>query len=403
MTITGKFNSATVYADSIEEEAVEQIKGLCDCDFYKDSKIRIMPDAHSGKGCVIGTTMTIWDKVTPNLVGVDISCGVMVRKLDVPASSIDFNALDTLIRRHVPSGFAKRERGCGLYMYYGEVPTDFCCPEIDIDDELLGIGTLGGGNHFIEVATDDNDGAYLIIHTGSRHLGLAIAKWYQSLAESKMKPGSTAGIIKRLKAEGKEREIERALKEAKTSAVSIDFAYLEGLDFLDYIHDSNMAGIFADVNRRAIADIICDGMGFSTVDEFTTRHNYINSSEMILRKGAVSAKKGEKFIVPLNMAYGSVICVGKGNAEWNFSAPHGAGRLMSRSKARKAIELSEFQDVMRANGVFTTCVSEGTIDESPMAYKDPAGVLGRLEETATVIRRIRPVYNFKADGAKRWK
>lgn len=365
MLLEGKYNRARVFTDDLEKNAKQQILTLLNEEFTKGSQIRIMPDVHMGAGSVIGTTMTITDKVVPNLVGVDIGCGLIVVELEDRV--IDFKKLDKVIKRYVPSGFKIRRNE-----HPNAVDTNIddlrAKDKLNLDRGYLSVGTLGGGNHFIEINEDENYNKYLVIHSGSRNIGLQTAKHYQKLAQ------------KTLKKQGID--------------VPRDLAYLEGDGFDDYLHDIKIIQKFAYINRETMAQVIIEEMGFKVKEKFQTIHNYIDTDRMILRKGAVSANKDEKFIVPFNMRDGSIILKGKGNPDWNYSAPHGAGRVMSRTEARKKIKIQDFQRTMV--NVHSTSVSTHTIDEAPMAYKDPEEIIDQIHETADIIHALKPLYNFKA-------
>ncbi|MDE6374117.1 MAG: RtcB family protein, partial [Clostridia bacterium] len=319
---------------------------MCDNPAFADSKIRIMPDVHAGAGCTIGTTMTITDKIVPNMVGVDIGCGMELAEL--AEKEIDFAKLDALIYKRIPSGMNSRVFA-HAYADETNLASLRCYAHINAKLARLSVGTLGGGNHFIEVDRDDEGKLYLVVHSGSRHLGLEVANYYQKEAYKTLcgvAQSQIDAIIDRLKAEGREREISGAIAEAKSGAanvgVSPDTAYVCGRLFDDYIHDMKIVQRYAVINRRAMVDEMVDGMGLTVVGGFTTIHNYIDTESMILRKGAVSARAGEKLLIPLNMRDGSLICTGLGNSDWNYSAPHGAGRLMSRGKAFATLDVEEF-------------------------------------------------------------
>ena len=394
--IEGKYNTALCYAGILEDEAVQQIRAVCDQPAFAGNKIRIMPDVHAGKGCTIGTTMTITDKIVPGMVGVDIGCGMETVRLQ--EKEIDFAKLDAVIREHIPAGRNVRE---SIHPLCGQVELTVlrCVGSVDLERAQLSVGTLGGGNHFIEVDRDDEGNLYLVVHSGSRQLGTQVATYYQraAWAELKRDARSTAEIVAQLKAEGREREISTVLAGFRATAVPeipAELAYVEGRLFDDYIHDMRITQLFATMNRKAMVDVILEKMGLHRVEQFTTIHNYIDTEHMILRKGSVSAKAGEKLLIPINMRDGSLICIGKGNEEWNCSAPHGAGRLMSRSKANKTITMEEYRRSME--GIFTTSVGEDTLDESPMAYKPMEEIMQQIGPTAEIVCRITPVYNFKA-------
>ena len=395
--LNGKYNSATVYTDLIDQGAVAQIIELCDQPMSEGARIRIMPDVHAGAGCTIGTTMTITDKVVPNIVGVDIGCGMETVKLK--EKHIELQKLDKLIYEKIPSGFAVRSK---VHRYSEKIDLTelYCYEKINADRALASIGTLGGGNHFIEADKGEDGSIYIVIHSGSRHLGVETAKYYQNEAYRRLNKSSDKEkneLIERLKAEGKQKQIKAELKKlenTKTTSVPKHLAYCEGELFEQYIHDMKIVQQFAMLNRQAMMDEIIKGMHLHVTEQFTTIHNCIDTENMILRKGAVSAQAGEKLLIPINMRDGSLICVGKGNPEWNFSAPHGAGRLFSRSQAKQSFTVSEFKKQMQ--GIYTTSVSEQTLDECPMAYKSLDDIAGNIGDTADIIEVIKPIYNFKA-------
>ena len=384
-------NKTIIYAETFEYEAYDQLKELCNFEAYLDSKIRIMPDAHAGKGCVVGTTMTISNKVTPNLVGVDIGCGMLT--VELKDSIIDFSKLDKVISNKIPSGFSVHDRAKSSF--------DFsnlrCSNHVDLKRALLSIGSLGGGNHFIEVDySEKTHKYYLVIHSGSRKLGGDVCKYYQDLAFQKVNEMKKVKeeLIKKLKSEGREKEIDSQLKLIIKPSANKDLAFLSGSDFNDYLNDMALVQKFAVLNRKTMADIIIKEMGFNESERFETIHNYIDFKRMILRKGAVSAEYGEKLLIPINMRDGSLICVGKGNEDWNFSAPHGAGRLMSRSKAKELIDLEEYK--LSMNGIYSTSVCRSTLDEAPQAYKSMEEIIKAIEPTVDIIDIIKPEYNFKS-------
>ncbi len=395
--ITGKYNTAKVFTNVIENEAVEQIKILCNQEFITGSKIRIMPDVHSGAGCTIGTTMTITDKVIPNLVGVDIGCGM--ETVMIADKEIDLEKLDKLIYEKIPSGHNIRKTPHELI---NEIDLNQlrCTGHVKMDRAIRSIGTLGGGNHFIEAGKDEEGNIYITVHSGSRHLGLEVANYYQKMGYKALNKVSDIDIdktIEQLKCEGREKEINKIIKEIKKQIITDippALAYVSEELFDDYIYDMKLIQRFAVLNRKAMMDEIIKGLGTEVIEEFTTIHNYIDTDMMILRKGAVSAKKGEKLLIPINMRDGSLICIGKGNEDWNYSAPHGAGRLMSRTKAKKTFELKNFKKEME--GIYTTSVSKDTLDECPMAYKAMEDIIKNIGDTVDIIKRIIPIYNFKA-------
>ena len=397
LELQGKYNTAKVFTDVVDETSIAQVIELCNQGFVSGSKIRMMPDIHAGAGCTIGTTMTIKDKVCPNLVGVDIGCGMYTLKLK--EKHIEFGKLDKIIRQYIPSGFNVRVTAHRL-AEQTRLSELRCLKHINRDRAEMSIGTLGGGNHFIEVDKDDEDSLYLVIHSGSSHLGKEVANYYQNLGYEKLNccdENEIKTLVKTLKATGKQRQIEaeiKKLKSVKRTNIPKDLAYVEGTDFDDYLHDMEIVQEFAMLNRRAMADVIIRQMKLHVVDEFTTTHNYIDIQNHILRKGAVSAETGEKLLIPINMRDGSLLCVGKGNEDWNCSAPHGAGRLMSRAAAKESFTVSEFRNQMR--GIYTTSVNSSTLDECPMTYKSINDIVDNIGPTAEIIKIIKPVYNFKA-------
>ena len=397
LILNGKYNSASVFTDVIDEAAAAQIISLCCQPMSEHSQICIMPDVHAGAGCTIGTTMTISDKVVPNLVGVDIGCGMEVAKLK--EKHIELQKLDKFIGNNIPSGFSVREKA---HRYAAQFSFEelFCAEHINIPRAELSVGTLGGGNHFIEVDKSSDGSLYVVIHSGSRHLGVETAKYYQEEAYRRLNKSSSKEVnelIERLKAEGRSKNIQselKKLKNTKTTSVPKHLAYCEGQLFDEYIHDMKLVQSFAALNRKAMMTDIIKGMGLHVTEQFSTIHNYIDTDKMILRKGAVSAEAGEKLLIPINMRDGRLLCTGTGNPEWNFSAPHGAGRLMSRSEAKQSFTVSEFKKQMK--GIYTSTVSASTLDECPMAYKSIDDIVNNIGETVTVDEIITPVYNFKA-------
>lgn len=397
LEIMGKVNTAICYASIIEEEAIEQIRRMCDYEFTLGSKIRIMPDVHAGKGCTIGTTMTIVDKAVPNIVGVDIGCGMYTVKL--LQSDIDFEALDAAAH-YVPSGMNVWE-GRQERFDFTELR---CCRSLKNTKRLeRSLGTLGGGNHFIEVDVAQDGTKYLVIHTGSRNLGKQVAEIYQQLAIDLNMGKETyleerSAIIAEYKAAGKRSEIQAALTkiawDKRKTTIPEDLCHLYGSFFEDYLHDVEICQRFARKNREKIAEILLDQAGLVNTDSFHTIHNYIDTKEMILRKGAIAAHEGEKVLIPINMRDGSVLAIGKGNPDWNYSAPHGAGRVMSRKKAKESLNMNDYRHLME--GVYTTSVNESTLDEAPMAYKSLEDIIDVIKESVTVIDVMRPIYNFKA-------
>lgn len=393
--VKGTYNTAKIFTDNVEEGAIKQIKALCDMEAYRESKIRIMPDVHAGIGATIGTTMTLYGKVTPNLVGVDIGCGMTIASIP---REVDLEKLDAIIHSRIPSGMSIRETP-HRYIENVNLSSLSCFSESSLYYEKCSLGTLGGGNHFIEVDRGKDGQLYLVIHSGSRHLGTLVAKHYQQMAIESLKGHSAKdinGLIRSLKEQGRQSEIQASLKVLSKNECPVDeaLAYCEGELFEQYIHDIVIVQHFATWNRRAITDEIADGMGVPITVLFETIHNYIDLDAMILRKGSVSAKEGEKLIIPMNMRDGSLICAGKGNPDWNFSAPHGAGRLFSRAEAKRRFNLDEYKQSMK--GIYSTSIDMGTIDESPMAYKPMNEIIANIADTVDVVDVIKPIYNFKA-------
>lgn len=389
-----------VFTENIEPEALNQIYTLIKQPAFSECKVRIMPDVHAGAGCVIGFTADLGDKVIPNIVGVDIGCGMLT--IELGAIDIDFERLDTAIRKRVPSGRNVHE---GRTVQF-DLQTLRCFRELKDTRRLeRSIGTLGGGNHFIEVDIDEDNNKYLVIHTGSRNLGKQVAEYYQSLAVEIMQGKDElyerqAQLIKEYKAQGRKKEIEKAIKELhrkfKPNPLGIpkELCYLTGKYREDYLHDMEICQRFAVLNRNAIASAIIDEMGWHSLGAFETIHNYIEFGSNMVRKGAISAKDGEKLLIPINMRDGCIIGVGKGNDDWNQSAPHGAGRIMSRSKAKETVSLEEFSQSME--GIYTTSVNASTLDESPMVYKPMDEIVANIEDTVEILKIIKPIYNFKA-------
>ena len=395
--IKGKVNTALCYAHVVEEEAIEQIRRMCDYEFTSGSRIRIMPDVHSGKGCTIGTTMTITDKVVPNIVGVDIGCGMYT--VNLGKAEIDFAKLDEAAH-YVPSG---------MHVWEGRQERfdlqSLCCYRNLKNTKWLerSLGTLGGGNHFIEVDEAADKTKYLVIHSGSRNLGKQVAELYQQLAVDLHKGKETyfqqrEEIIRTYKEQGRRKEIQAALNaiawQEREATMPEDLCYLYGKYLDDYLHDVEICQAFARRNREKIAEVLLARTGIAGGEAFHTIHNYIDTSEKILRKGAIAAHKGEKVLIPINMKDGSVLAMGRGNPEWNDSAPHGAGRLMSRTKAKTTLCMEEYKRLME--GIYTTSVSEETLDEAPMAYKSLEDIMDVIQETVDVIDIMKPIYNFKA-------
>ena len=399
--IRGKFNTAISFAKVIEDEAREQIRRMCNYEFTRESKIRIMPDVHAGKGCTIGTTMTVTDKAVPNIVGVDIGCGMYTVKLET--DSLDFEKIDEAAH-YIPS---RRN-------VWDSRQEKFDLTELNCYRELKetrriekSLGTLGGGNHFIEIDKAADGTFYLVIHTGSRNLGKQVAEFYQHLAIDLARGkeeffNQKEEVIASYKAAGRKKEIKSKLEEmekeyrGKQADMPEDLCFVYGKYFHRYLHDMELCQTFARRNRELIAKILLGKAGIIGGEAFHTVHNYIDVEELIIRKGAIAAHKGEKVLIPINMRDGSVLAVGKGNAEWNFSAPHGAGRILSRTEAKALIDMEEYKESMA--GIYTTSISEGTLDESPQAYKSLEDIIDVIDDTVDIVEVMKPVYNFKAEG-----
>lgn len=399
INIEGKINTAICYANVVEDEAIEQIRRMCDHEFTAGSKIRIMPDVHAGKGCTIGTTMTVVDKAVPNVVGVDIGCGMYT--VDLGKADIDLVKFDEAAH-YIPSGMdvweGRQERFdlTGLRCYR------------DLKDTKRlerSLGTLGGGNHFIEIDRSADGTNYLVIHSGSRNLGKQVAELYQQLAIDLHKGigeylEARDEIIRTYKEQGRRTEIQAALKQLKWDKENLapdmpeDLCFLSGKYLDDYLHDVEICQAFARRSREKMAEILVDRVGLNAGEAFHTIHNYIDTDEMILRKGAIAAHDGEKVLIPINMRDGSILATGKGNPDWNYSAPHGAGRVMSRTKARDTLSMEEYKETMK--GIYTTSVNEKTLDEAPMAYKSLEDIIDVVSEAVDIIEVLKPIYNFKA-------
>lgn len=393
--LRGKYGEAKVYTDVVDNESISQVINLLNQPYVEGSRVRMMPDIHAGAGCTIGTTMTIQDKICPNLVGVDIGCGM--ETIRIKEKHIELQSLDKLIRNEIPSGFAIRNKP---HRYNEQIDLDslYCAKHIKLDRARLSVGTLGGGNHFIEANKDDDGNIYIVVHSGSRHLGLEIANYYQEAGYKALTSFNKAeidAVIAQLKSDGRQSEIQKVLKGMKKyTSIPKPLAYVEGELLDQYLHDMKIAQEFAMYNRKAMIDVIVKGLGLHITEQFTTIHNYIDIENKILRKGAVSAQDGEVLLIPINMRDGSLVCVGKGNEDWNCSAPHGAGRLMSRSAAKETFTVSEFKKQME--GIYTTSVSRSTLDECPMAYKRIEDIVDNISPTVDIKAIIKPIYNFKA-------
>ena len=405
LEISGKFCTAKVFIDTVEDTAKEQIKTLCDQSFVEGCKIRIMPDVHAGAGCVIGFTANLGARVIPNIVGVDIGCGMLT--VDLGFNDVDFEKLDSIIREKIPSG---KDVQPGRLIRLPEIQNLHCYRELKDAKRLeRSVGSLGGGNHFIEIDVDEEGRRYLVIHSGSRNLGKQVAEIYQKTPIEIHRGieeywAERDRVITEYKAQGRRKEIEATLKEMKkafqlkVTEVPEELCYLESKYCDMYLHDMQFCQQFANLNRFMMAKLILNNLFGKEVEDFEhfeTVHNYIDMESNIIRKGAVSAQKGEKLLIPINMRDGSLICIGKGNEDWNCSAPHGAGRLFSRNTAKDKFTVEEFQKSME--GIFSTCISDRTLDESPMAYKNMDDIVNNITSTADIIKVIKPVYNFKAE------
>ena len=395
--LQGKYNTAKIFTDVVDEASIAQVIELCNQEFTSGSRIRMMPDIHAGAGCTVGTTMTVSNRIVPNLVGVDIGCGMYTLKLK--EKHIELQKLDKAIREKIPSGFGIRSKPHAL-AEEAELSSLRCIKAVNPARAELSIGSLGGGNHFIEVDKDENGALYLVIHSGSRHLGVEVAGYYQKRGYDRLNQCDEAAmrrLAEELRAAGKQRQIETELtkwKSTKRTAVPRHLAYVEGQDFENYLHDMEIVQAFAELNRRAIADQIVKSMKLHVVDLFTTLHHNIDIKSRILRKGSVSAQKGERLLIPINMRDGSLLCIGKGNEDWNCSAPHGAGRLMSRAEAKQSFTVSEFKKQM--TGIYTTSVGADTLDECPMTYKSMENIVNNISPTVEIVSVMKPIYNFKA-------
>lgn len=393
--LRGKYGEAKVYTDVVDNESISQVINLLNQPYVEGSRVRMMPDIHAGAGCTIGTTMTIQDKICPNLVGVDIGCGM--ETIRIKEKHIELQSLDKLIRNEIPSGFAIRNKP-HRYNEHIDLDSLYCAKHIKLDRARLSVGTLGGGNHFIEANKDDDGNIYIVVHSGSRHLGLEIANYYQEAGYKALTSFNKAeidAVIAQLKSDGRQSEIQKVLKGMKKhTSIPKPLAYVEGELLDQYLHDMKIAQEFAMYNRKAMIDVIVKGLGLHITEQFTTIHNYIDIENKILRKGAVSAQDGEVLLIPINMRDGSLVCVGKGNEDWNCSAPHGAGRLMSRSAAKETFTVSEFKKQME--GIYTTSVGRSTLDECPMAYKRIEDIVDNISPTVDIKAIIKPIYNFKA-------
>ena len=409
LEIKGKYNTAKIFTDLCDDATIAQIINLLNQASVEGSQIRIMPDCHAGAGCVIGTTMTLKDKVIPNLVGVDIGCGMLAFKLK--EKRIDLPKFDSVIHAKIPSGFNIRTVP---HSYSNKVTVNnlHCYGEtgckVNENNFVLSIGSLGGGNHFIELDKDEEENIWLVIHTGSRNSGKCVAEYYQTKAYEdnnqlgdalrQQRKDKIKEVVEQLKAEGRRKEISETIKnlslDSKPIKIPYEVSYCEGDLFYKYLHDMNIMQMYAIANRKAIANVIFENTKLHPVEGFETIHNYIDVEHMILRKGSVSAKKGEMLLIPINMRDGSLICVGKGNEDWNYSAPHGAGRIMSRNQAVNSISMKDYKESMA--GIYSTCINKATVDESAFSYKPMEEIVKNIEPTVNIVSRLKPIYNFKA-------
>lgn len=398
--IKGKYSDAKVFTHNIDEMTVSQIEGFLNEELTKEANVRIMPDCHAGKGAVIGTTMKVTDRVVPNLVGVDIGCGMLC--VEIQKKDIDFGKLDAAIHALVPSGQAIRS---DAHAFNGRIDLDNVLANFSKETAIQSLGTLGGGNHFIEMNAAADGRLYLVIHSGSRHLGVKVANYHQKKAIASLstdKEGLEA-MIDQLKNEGRHSEIHAAMKSYKSTKPVIpnDLAYLQGSLMEDYFNDLKIAQEYAKWNRAAMMQVLIEAMDLKEVGRIDTVHNYIDLDHMILRKGAISARKNELVLIPINMRDGSLLAKGKGNDDWNQSGPHGAGRILSRTKAKQLLQLNDFTDTMK--DVFTTSVSQDTIDESPFAYKTMQEIIDNTKDTIEIQSILKPLYNFKAAEFQGWR
>ncbi len=387
--LNGKYGKANVYAETIDDSCISQIYGFLNNPITKDVKVAIMPDANTGKGSTVGFTQEIKDKVNPSMVSVDVGCGMLVLKVSKDFH-MDLPKLDKVIHQKIPSGLKHCDK---VSPFAKNIDLKELIADVNHNKEILGLSSLGGGNHFIEVDKDQNGDYYIVIHSGSRHLGVAVCEYWEKVANNFHKKLAVK------KSELINAKNEKGLAELPDVVTSYGLSYLMGDDLKGYLHDMKITQEFARLNREAMLDVICTELGIKRkyiLDKFCTIHNYIDLDKMILRKGAISLEKGERAIIPISMAYGSLIVTGKGNKNWNYSGPHGAGRLLSRSDAKNSISMADYKKSME--GIYTTSVNSSTIDESPMAYKNPDEIIKAIQDTAEIIDIIKPVYNFKASS-----
>lgn len=385
--LSGKYGKANVYAETIDDSCISQIYGFLNNPITKDVKVAVMPDANTGKGSTVGFTQEIKDKVNPSMVSVDVGCGMLVLKVSKDFH-MDLPKLDKIMHQKIPSGLKHCDK---VSPFAKNINLKELIADVNHNKEILGLSSLGGGNHFVEVDKDQNGDYYIVIHSGSRHLGVAVCEYWERVANNFHRKLAVK------KSELINAKDEKGLAELPDVVTSYGLSYLMGDDLKGYLHDMKITQEFARLNREAMLDVICTEMGIKKryiLDKFCTIHNYIDLDKMILRKGAISLEKGERAIIPISMAYGSLIVTGKGNPDWNYSGPHGAGRLLSRSDAKNSISMAEYKKSME--GIYTTSVNSSTIDESPMAYKNPDEIIKAIDETAEIIDIIKPIYNFKS-------
>jgi len=423
INVSGKYTDAIIYASDVEQSAIDQTKLMCDQPFMENSKVRIMPDVHSGKGSVVGFTATLGDTICPNLIGNDIACGVIV--ISLGKLIMDLPKFDSQVKRSIPSGAGVYHNNALYTFDYSRLRFSHSSKEHNKWDRS--IGTLGSGNHFIELNKDEENNIYLVIHSGSRNLGEQVCSYYQDLAIKNYRNSfeEVQAIIQKCKEENRHKDIEQTLRDWHKSKpiVPPQLCYLTGKDKEDYLNDVQICQEYATLNRWAMANEILKHYfypmsvslsttlkfkvkekGFKVSTEgFETVHNYIDFNSGVMRKGAISAQMSEKVIIPINMRDGSIIAIGKGNEDYNFSAPHGAGRIMSRTQAFNELNMEEYKHSMV--NVYSTTVSEGTLDEAPMAYKPISSILDNVKDTIDIVAIVKPIYNFKAvtDKNRKWK
>lgn len=398
--IKGKYSDAKVFTQNIDDMTVAQIEGFLNEEVTHNANVRIMPDCHAGVGAVIGTTMKVTERVIPNLVGVDIGCGMLC--VEIQKQDIDFAKLDGTIRASVPSGQSIRS---SAHPFIGHIELEKVLAPFSEETAVHSLGTLGGGNHFIEMNEAEDGRTFLVIHSGSRHLGAKVANYHQKNAVESLSTDKEGldGLIAQLKREGRHKEIHTAIKSYKSTLPDVpkDLAYLQGALMENYFNDLQIAQEYAKWNRAAMVQVLLEEMNFKEIGRIDTVHNYIDLEHMILRKGAISARKDEMVLIPINMRDGSLLAKGKGNDDWNQSGPHGAGRILSRTKAKQVLQLGDFTDTMK--GVYTTSVNQDTIDESPFAYKTMQEIIHNTQDTIEIQSILKPLYNFKAAEFQGWR